>query len=182
MFWQLETQRSQVQFTEPAVNLIDQAPSPCGSGQVATTDPPIYCVPSRAVDLPLSFLQSNIAPLGDAALALVVSNVYGYHIENLLGGLDPSAGLTGAQQQVIDSCFSGVFFVWLESQHALGPGDEASVNKLLAAAGGTSGSAGASGATADQLTTAFNQGLLSRGNTALCLPNHGGGGSPTTTT
>jgi hypothetical protein len=180
-FWTLEFRGANVQLTPATVNLIVGSPAQCGSGQLTTTDPPLYCAASESLELPISYIQSNIAPLGDAALALLVSDVYGYHIENVLGELSPAAGLSAVQLAEVDSCFSGTFFYYLEALKALGPGDEAAVNQLLASQPAVSAPQGSgASATADQLTSAFNRGVLSNGNAAVCIRGLSGGGTSST--
>jgi hypothetical protein len=177
-FWTLEFRGAQVQLTEPTVNIIQDTASSCDATSVTTTDPPVYCAAAQTVELPVQYLQTNVAPDGDAALALVVSDVYGYHIENVLGALsDPD--LTPTQLAVMDSCFSGTYFYYLEAENLLQPGDENAVNQVLASIPRVSGGPQIppNAATADQLTAAFNQGILSQGNAAVCLP-----GSSTTST
>jgi hypothetical protein len=174
-FWALEFQGAQVQLTPASLNLVADTPVTCGSRRLSTTDAPLYCVPDQSLDLTLGFIQSNVEPIGDAALALLVSDIYGYHVENVLGAFNPSAGLGAAQLAQMDSCFSGAYFYYLQAKRVLGPGDEAAVNKLLAKLAPVAGSPGASaGASLDQLTTAFNQGIESQGNAGVCLPKRGG--------
>ena len=161
--------------------MIDATPVACGSTQLGTSDPPLYCVPTQSLDLTLGYIQGNVAPIGDAALALLVSDIYGYHVENVLGAFSQSAGLSPVQLAEMDSCFSGVYFYYLQAEHALGPGDEAAVNKLLGPDRGRLHLPGsASSVTNDQLTTAFNVGIESQGNASVCLPKRTGGGGTTT--
>jgi Putative neutral zinc metallopeptidase len=168
-FWAYEFRGSRVQLTPATVNLVDQTPVTCNGNQVAGTDPPTYCPADGSIDLPVGFIQSKIAPIGDAAVALTVSDLYGYHIENTLGAFSPSSGLTPAQLEDMDSCFSGAYFYSLEQ--SLTASDETAINRLIAASASASGTgAGPGTVTAADLTAAFNKGLLANGNAAACLP------------
>ncbi len=169
-FWTSEFAASQAQLPPATVNVVDQTPVSCGAGQVTTTDPPEYCSSDGSIDFPLAFMQSNVAPIGDAAVALVVSDLYGYHIENALGAL--GAGYSPADLQKLDSCLSGVYFYSIQGN--LTNGDQAAVNTILAEKatppGGASGGAGVS---ATDLASAFNKGILSQGRAQVCLPPMG---------
>jgi hypothetical protein len=172
-FWGQEFQASNLQLPAATVNIIGDTPVSCGSSQIITSGPPTYCVPTQSIELTLNNIQTSIEPLGDAATALLVADLYGYHVENALNLLT-SSSLSPAQLKTTDSCFSGVFFSYLMAENALGPGDEAAVDKLIAKLGGAS-SNGSTSVTADQLSTAFNQGILSRGNAGVCLPKGSSG-------
>ena len=166
-FWTSEFALTGTPLPPATVNVIDQTPAQCGAGQITTTDPPAYCSSDGSIDFPLGFMQSNVAPIGDAAVALVVSDLYGYHIENALGAF--GAGYSPATLQKLDSCLSGVYFYSIQGN--LTNGDQAAVNTILAEKatppGGASGGAGVS---ATDLTSAFNKGILSQGRAQVCLP------------
>ncbi len=181
-FWAMEFRGSQLQLPPATLNVIDATPVACGATQLTTTDPPLYCVPTQSLDLTVGYIQNNVAPIGDAALALLVSDIYGYHVENVLGAFSQSARLSPVQLAEMDSCFSGTYFYYLQAVHALGPGDEAAVNKLLTQIAPVSSSQGsAASVTSDQLTTAFNVGIESQGNASVCLPKRTSSGGTTTT-
>jgi hypothetical protein len=176
-YWVRVSTRLSWQLSSATVTIVDQTPVTCGSSQIATTDNPAYCRADQNIALPLAFIQSNIEPIGDAAVALVISDLYGYHIENVLGVSAPSSGLAPADLQEIDSCLSGTYFAnWLHPSGSraiqLSSGDEAAVNKLIAAETATPGGPGA--VTATQLTAAFNKGAVGR-RPSLCIPKSGGG-------
>lgn len=142
-----------------SVALIGDQPGSCGSTPITSGSSPEYCPPTDTVQIPLGFVNTNVAPLGDAALLLLVSDLYGYHVENVLGML--GGGRSTAQLERVDACFSGVYFLTVYG--SLEQRDEQSVTKLLAlsAGGGVSG---------DELTTAFNVGLVvSGGDYRACL-------------
>jgi hypothetical protein len=158
------------QLPPATVTIIDQTPASCGSAQVGPDSSPQYCAAAQSVDLPVATLTSQIAPLGDAALLLVVSDLYGYHVENALGLLNT---MSPSQLTILDSCLSGVYFT--EARNHLQSADETSVNKFLAlqAAPASTGSGGATPVTAAALTTAFNKGLMTNGYYTGCLPSSG---------
>ncbi len=169
-FWTSEFAASQAQLPPATVNVVDQTPLSCGASQIKTTDPPEYCSSDGSIDFPLAFMQSSVAPIGDAAVALVVSDLYGYHIENALGAL--GGGYSRAALQKLDSCLSGVYFYSIQGN--LTTGDQAAVNTILAEkAAPASGASGGAGASATDLTSAFNQGILSQGRAQVCLPPKG---------
>ena len=148
--------------------LIADSPTTCGSNQITASSAPEYCTSNATIDLPLGTITSNIAPLGDAALLLLVSDLYGYHVENAIGAF--SKNYSSAQLEKMDSCFSGVYFYYAESEGYLQPTDEQGVDNLLAAEAPAAGSASAGSVTAAQLATAFNTGILSNLNPKVCLP------------
>lgn len=176
--WNLEFQKfGPTQLPSATLNLIGQTPVACGAAQVGTSDPPEYCAGDGAIDLPLGTLATQIAPLGDAALLLVVSDLYGYHVENALGLL---SSLDGADLETMDSCLSGVYFLYAEANQHLQASDEASINKLMALqAGPASIGSSPGGVTAAELTAAFNKGLFGHFDYRVCLPQNGGGGATT---
>jgi hypothetical protein len=166
-FWTSEFAASQAQLPPATVNVVAQTPLSCGAGQITTTDPPEYCSSDGSIDFPLAFMQSSVAPIGDAAVALVVSDLYGYHIENALGAL--GAGYSPATLQKLDSCLSGVYFYSIQGN--LTTGDQAAVNTILAEkATPPGGAAGGAAVSATDLTSAFNKGILSQGRAQVCLP------------
>lgn len=169
-FWGQAFQNSHLQLPPSNVTVVDQTAVTCGSQQIASSDPPQYCRQDGSIALPLQFIDRSVAPIGDAALALVVSDLYGYHVEDALGLLAPSAALSPADLEKTDSCLSGVYFLVLESQHTLTAGDESAVNTLLTAKAGPSGASGGTGVTASDLTAAFNKGIESRLRASVCLP------------
>lgn len=150
------------------INIIDQTPASCGGKPVGTNDPPVYCEDGN-IDLTLGFIQSNIAPIGDAAVALNVSDLYGYHVINALGGLN-NPNFPAADVQKLDSCLSGLYF-WSIQQHLDG-NDAAAVNKYISeiAPPGAAGSSGTT-ATVGDLTKAFNVGIMANGKLSACLPS-----------
>jgi putative neutral zinc metallopeptidase len=169
-FWTDEFSQAGEQLPEANFDIIEQAAT-CGSSQLGPTSSPEYCPSQDTVDLPLGFVQNEIEPNGDAAVALVVEDLYGYHIENAIGMLSPSAGLTPIDLEEIDSCLSGVYFgYYLFGKEEAG--DEQAVNRQLAADAAASGqSDSAATVTADQLTNAFNHGILTQGDFEGCLPS-----------
>jgi hypothetical protein len=171
-FWAAELQAGQVPFTPATINVVDQTAARCNANQITTTDPPEYCSGDGSIDFPLAYMQNNVAPIGDAAVALVVSDLYGYHVENALGAF--GAGLSAAELQQLDSCLSGVYFYSIQGN--LTAGDQAAVNTILAKKAAPTGTPG--GLTATDLTSAFNQGILSQGRAQVCLPPKGAPAGP----
>lgn len=167
--WQAEFQHAGSQLPQANAVLVAGTPFTCGSTQITSSSPPEYCPANQTIALPQGFIESNVAPLGDSALLLLVSDLYGYHVENALGAF--THGYTGAQLEEMDSCFSGVYFYYAEGQGLLQPTDEEGVNKLLAVSAPAAGTtAGANAVTAAELATAFNKGILSNLNPAVCVP------------
>lgn len=146
------------------VNLIGNQPASCGSASIGAGASPEYCPATDTIEIPLGFMSARVAPLGDSALLLLISDLYGYHVENALGLLGPGRG--GGQLQRIDSCFSGVYF--LSVYGALQRTDEDGINRLLALSAPVAGRGGT--VTSGELTNAFNVGLVvSNGNYRACL-------------
>ena len=143
--------------------LVADQPQSCGSTQVTANSGPLYCPATSTVELPLGFFTDHVAPLGDGALIIMVSDVYGYHVERALGLLGTGRSL--ARLELIDSCLSGLYALTVYG--ALQQQDESSITRLfsLLAPG-----RGPGGVTADQLANAFNVGLVvSGGNYMSCL-------------
>jgi hypothetical protein len=138
-----------------AVLIQDQSAS-CGSTQLTSSSAPAYCPMSDTLFFPSGSISANLVPLGDAALLLMTSDLYSYHVENALGAFSKS--YSAVQLKEMDSCLSGVFFSRVAG--ALGAQDESSVNAYLAQQAQTVGtSAGTGGVSADDLSTAFNKGF-----------------------
>lgn len=167
--WTVEFRNAGAQLTPASLAQVQDAPVSCGNQQYNSTSAPEYCPSTGTIVLPMGTIQSTVAPLGDAALLLLISDLYGYHVENALGAFNH--GYTPAQLEKMDSCFSGVYFLYAESENQLQPTDEESVNKLLALEAPTAGSATQPGAvTAKDLANAFNQGILSGFKFQNCIP------------
>jgi predicted metalloprotease len=167
--WQLLFSKNGVQLPAANVALVQDTPVSCGSSQYTSTSPPAYCPATQTIILPVGTMTAKIAPLGDAALLLMVANLYGYHVENALGAF--GRGLSSAALEKMDSCFSGVYFLYAEATNELDPTDEEGVNNLLAleAPAGT-GATAAGSVSAQDLASAFNQGIMSNFKYASCLP------------
>jgi hypothetical protein len=166
---------SQSGLPPATVNVIDQTPvvcqSPQGAIQVSTTDPPRYCPTDASIDLPVDTISSRIAPIGDAAILLVVADLYGYHILNAVGELSPSSGLTAAQLVERDSCLGGFYFKILsnEPHQQLTAPDTDAVNQQILAIAAPGTAAAANGVTAQDLTDAFNKGVFPRTRAQDCV-------------
>jgi predicted metalloprotease len=172
-FWSPLFTGSQAKLPPATITIVDQTPATCGSNQIATTDPPEYCADDGSIDLTLSFIQSNVdQPIGDAADALVVSDLYGFHVEKAIGALSDS-NLTAADLSKMDSCFSGLYF-WSIQSH-LNATDEAAINKFIAETAPPGSQGSSNTATAADLTAAFNKGILANGQLSACLPSSSGG-------
>ncbi len=167
--WKAYFQHSGSQLPAASAVLIADQPAACGSDQITSGSAPEYCSSSDTIELPLGTIESNIAPLGDAALLLLMSDLYGYHVENAIGAF--SKGFSNAQLEEMDSCFSGVYFYYAESEGYLQPADEQGVNNLLAAEAPSSSGSAAGAVTASELAQWFNKGILSNLNAKVCLPS-----------
>jgi predicted metalloprotease len=166
--WKDYFSQSGSQLPAASAVLIADSPGSCGSAQITSSSAPEYCTSTATIELPLGTITSNIAPLGDSALLLLMSDLYGYHVENAVGAFQK--GYSNAQLEKMDSCFSGVYFYYAESQGYLQATDETGVNNLLVAEAPAGASTSAGSVSAAQLATAFNQGILSNLNPKVCLP------------
>lgn len=166
--WKAYFQHTGSQLPAASAVLIAGAPTTCGSAQITSGSPPEYCTSNATIDLPLGTITSNIAPLGDSALLLLMSDLYGYHVENAVGAFQK--GYTNAQLEEMDSCFSGVYFYYAESEGYLQPTDEQGVDNLLVAEAPAGAGTSSGSVTSAQLATAFNKGILSNLNPKVCLP------------
>lgn len=152
--WAELFQRAGGALPPAGLDLIAGQPANCGANQITASSSPEYCLSTDTIELPLGFMNANIAPLGDSALVLMVADLYGYHVEKALGLF--SRGLDRSRLELTDSCFSGVLFAELFG--ALDANDEAGVNRLLAASAPVSAAGG--GPTAAQLADSFNTGIV----------------------
>lgn len=171
-FWQRIFAQAGGQLPAGNAVLIQNQPVSCGSDQWTSSSPPGYCPATDTLLFPLGTITSNIAPLGDGAILLMTSDIFGYRVENALGAFQKS--YTGAQLKEMDSCFSGAFFGY--EAGALQPSDEQSVNNYLAQEAQAVGTAaGSGGVTAQDLSQAFNQGYTSVihgiAHPRVCLPS-----------
>lgn len=182
-FWQYVFQASGAQLTPATDELIAGQPGTCGAGQITGGAPPAYCQASATVELPLGYFASKVAPLGDAAVLLLVADTYNFHVEDALQAF--SAGLSDAQLKEMSACLSGIYFDQElgtgtppknPTQPYLEPQDLAAVNAELAREASPSGtSSGPGSVTAQDLTSAFNHGVSSYVRYRSCLPTSGGG-------
>jgi hypothetical protein len=185
--WQRIFQLAGAQLTSATENIVDQPPASCGSRSVTSSDPPEYCLADASVDLPVGYFGSNVEPLGDAATLLLVSDTYGFHVEDALQAFN--AGYSDATLKEIASCLSGIIFEQSlptapspnnPSAPYLQPKDLDSVNAELAREAGASGAPSSSGSvTAAELTAAFNRGVGAGIQYRACLPAAAGGTLPT---
>ena len=171
-FWQKIFAQAGGQLPAGSAVLVQDQPVSCGSEQWTSSSGPGYCPSTDTLLFPLGTITSNIAPLGDGALLLMTTDLFGYHVENALGAFQK--GYTSAQLKEMDSCFSGVFFG--SGAGALQASDEQSVNSYLALQAQAVGtSAGPGGITAQDLTEAFNKGYTSvvqgTPRPRVCLPS-----------
>ena len=167
--WKAYFQQSGSQLPAASVVLIADQPTTCGSNQITSSSAPEYCSSNDTIELPLGTIESNIAPLGDSALLLLISDLYGYHVENAIGAF--GKGYANVQLEQMDSCFSGAYFYYAESEGYLEPADEQGVNNLLAAEAPSSSGSAAGAVTAAHLAQWFNKGILSNLNPKVCVPS-----------
>jgi hypothetical protein len=164
--WAAVFQNARLNLPPATVTIVDQVPASCDGQTVSSADPPRYCIADATILLPLAFMTSNVAPIGDAALALVVADQYSYHVEAALHLLGSGSQLSLAESEKADSCLSGIYFTELSAENHLQGSDEAAVNKVLADKAGPA----AGGVSAAELTAAFNTGLRAGYKLAACVP------------
>ncbi len=169
-FWSSEFQQAGDSLAPGTIDIILPGGSiACGSSVVTTSSGPEWCSGTDSVYLPYDYIKSNVAPKGNAATALVVFDMYGYHVEKALGAFAASPALSGVQLEELDSCLSGVWFGGLGPNYAQAT-DEQAVNRQLATDAAISQQFGANAAVSTtQLTTAFDDGAISQGNPAVCV-------------
>ncbi|MBV9839214.1 MAG: hypothetical protein JO156_13930 [Solirubrobacterales bacterium] len=159
-FWVAVFSANNIAFNPPALLIVDHTPAACGTVRVQRASRPYYCAAQGAIDLPVSFIGQRVAPFGDAATALLASDLFNRSIEDQVG---LTASRSPAILERLVLCLSGVYFTSLEpSSQAvhLGPGDETAVNDEIAAEAGHPTIPGSAGTvTVAELTGAFNQGI-----------------------
>jgi hypothetical protein len=168
-FWTQALSGSQppIQLPAATLNIIDQTPVTCGSQQITTTDPFGYCPATQSIELPLQYITAQIEPIGAAAVLLVVSDMYGYHVMNAAGVLGK---FSAAQAELADACLSGQFFFYGiagNSNLHVDPGDEQAVTTLLTKMAPAGGATAPGAVTSQQLIDAFNKGAVP--NNGRCL-------------
>jgi predicted metalloprotease len=171
-FWEPMFTGAQATLPPATIVVVDQTPAACGQTQVTSSSPPLYCIDGH-IYLTLGFMTDHLEPIGDAAVALEVADMYGYHVLNAAGAFKPSANISAAALQEDDSCLSGLYFQSIEQQ--LEGSDVTAVNNFFAASAAPAGSG--AGASAAQLTSAFNVGVDGPLDPSRCLQPGGVGSS-----
>ncbi len=166
--WAAVFQNASLYLPQANVTIVDQDPVICDGQTVTSADPPRYCLSNATIVLPLGFMTSQVAPLGDAALALVVADQYSYHVEAALHLLGSGSQLSPPQSEKADACLSGIYFTEILAEGRLQGSDEAAVNRILAAKADPAG-----GVSAGDLTAAFNRGLTAHYRLSACIPPGG---------
>lgn len=169
-FWAPVFTGAQATLPPADIVVVDQTPVSCGQTQITSSSSPLYCTDGH-IYLTLGFMTDNLEPIGDAAVALEVADMYGYHVLNAAGAFKPSANISAAALQEDDSCLSGLYFQSIQQQ--LEGSDVTAVNKFFAASAAPAGSG--SGASAAQLTSAFNVGVDGPLDPSRCLQAGGVG-------
>jgi predicted metalloprotease len=120
------------QYREPVLVLFENSvQSACGSASAASG--PFYCPNDQKVYLDLSFfreLDRRFGAPGDFAQAYVVAHEVGHHVQNLLGIMKESGGLSRAGANAASvalelqaDCFAGVWGNHASKKNLLDPGD-----------------------------------------------------------
>jgi uncharacterized protein YceK len=170
-FWGQSFKAGKVNLPAVKMTLVDTSPATCGSTSISTTDKPTYCGPDGAIYLPVAYMSRTLEPIGDAAVLLEVSALYGYHIEDSLGFFTAAqqGKITGAQLRELNMCLSGVYFSSVGKRNLLTSGDSTAVAKLIAAKADAPGTPASNATvTARDLTNAFVTGFKSA-NPGACV-------------
>lgn len=170
-FWGQSFKASKVNLPAVKMTLVDASPATCGESSISTNDEPTYCGPDGAIYLPVAYMSKTLEPIGDAAVLLEVSVLYGYEIEDSLGFFTAAqqGKITGAQLRELNMCLSGVYFSSVGKRSLITRGDSAAVAKLIAAKADAPGTpAGNATVTAADLTNAFVTGFKSA-NPGACV-------------
>jgi predicted metalloprotease len=120
------------QYRAPVLVLFnDSVQSACGTASSASG--PFYCPNDQKVYLDLSFfreLDKRFGAPGDFAQAYVVAHEVGHHVQNLLGIMKDTSGMTRAganaasvQLELQADCFAGVWGNHAKQRNLLDPGD-----------------------------------------------------------
>jgi predicted metalloprotease len=120
------------QYRAPVLVLFnDSVQSACGTASSASG--PFYCPNDQKVYLDLSFfreLDKRFGAPGDFAQAYVVAHEVGHHVQNLLGIMKDTQGMTrtganaaSVQLELQADCFAGVWGNQASKKNLLDPGD-----------------------------------------------------------
>lgn len=133
-FWTNLANRSNVRLPPARVAVIGRTPLICNGRKITTNGLPGYCPANTTVYLPLASLTKLWAPIGNAALAEVVGESYGYHIAYEAGFYSKvsSNDLTRA-----GVCFSGAWMYTVYQRGLIQPGDIEAIGRLLTDYGST---------------------------------------------
>ena len=164
-FWTQQANKANVQIPPTTATIVGSTPSTCGTQPVTTNDPAIYCPSTNALLLSLGWFNKNYVPLGNAAVAEVVGELYGFHVSDVLGllKLGDSGKLTHTDIYKTDICFSGAWMYTVYQRKLFQRGDLQALGKLFASY------AGAGRVTARSWVSAFELGFQS-GDPTKCIP------------
>ena len=170
-FWGQSFKAVKVNLPPVKMVLVGTSPAMCGSSTISTNDVPTYCGPDGSIYLPVANMSKTLEPIGDAAVLLEVSALFGYHIEDSLGFFTAAqqGKISGKQLRELNMCLSGVYFSSVGKRNLITSGDSAAVAKLIAAKADAPGTpAGNATVTATDLTNAFVTGFKSA-NPGACV-------------
>jgi predicted metalloprotease len=162
--------------------IIDQAPATCGKTTVTSdTGPAYYCFLDNSILLPVGYITKYYSPIGNAAVAELIGELYGLHVAQVLGFYNLKATGKLSQNDIYKSgvCFSGAWLYTVYQRNQFQPGDLNALGKLFAGYAGN-------GTTAQDWVNAFDTGFQT-GNPVKCIPPAAQPGpsptpGPTTTT
>ncbi len=171
-FWIQAFNAAKVKLPSVKMYIVGRTPGSCQTSPVTTNTEPIYCGPNDSIFLPLGYMSHVFAPIGDAAVLLEVSSLYGYHLEDAFGyfAAAQQGRLTSAQLRKLNLCLSGVYFSSVGRRNLLTKGDPQAVAMLIADKADAPGTpAGPGTVTAAQLTNAFLAGFKAA-SVQPCIP------------
>jgi hypothetical protein len=137
VFWTRVANGSKLKLPPSRVTIVDGTPGTCAGHQYTTDDPAQYCFSTNTALLTLGWFTKHIEPIGNAALAATVGEIYGFHVTNALG-LEKLVG-TGhvTENDVFKAavCFSGAWLYTVYERNFFENGDLQALGNLFASYG-----------------------------------------------
>lgn len=163
-FWTQQANKLSALIPATTVVIVDTTPVTCGNQTIASTEPPVYCHLTNSVLFTLSYITAHYVPIGNAAVAEVVGELYGYHVANVLGffTLEAAGKLTQTDIYKAGVCFSGAWLYTVYERNQFQPADLQALGNLFATYAGN-------GTTQADWLAAFESGFQT-GDPTKCIP------------
>jgi predicted metalloprotease len=158
-YWQQVFNNSKLQWPQTTQAVVT-SPVNSACGQITPETPPRLCPGDATIYLPVAYFENTVKPIGDGAVAGLVSLVWGNRVMQALGAEE---AVKSGKIQAIDFhlgaiCMAGANISYVGRRELLEEGDPQEILNLARATGGPQGERG----TPEQRVAAFRTGF-SRG-------------------